>query len=84
MRKKKGLGRAKRAAHQKLDVLDGHLFRDSYSPQSSFHSANPFGLSLRFPVPRSICENARLATVYHDWARVLGIGLWRGVWIIAT
>jgi hypothetical protein len=82
--KKNGASAAKRAAHQKFDVLDGHLFRDSYSPHSSFHSANPFGLSLRFHVPRSICQNARLAAVYHDWARIPGIGLWCGVWILAT
>ena len=81
---KKKLGSAKRAAHQKFDVLDGHLFRDSYSPHSSFHRANPFGLSLRFCVPRSIRENARLTAVYHGWARVLGISLWRWVWILAT
>jgi hypothetical protein len=83
MRKIK-LGCAKRAAHQKFDVLDGHLFRDSYSPHSSFHSANPFGLSFGFCVPRSIREDARLAAVYHDWARFLGKSLWRRVWIVAT
>jgi hypothetical protein len=82
--RKKSLGCAKRTAHQKFDVLDGHLFRDSYSPHSSFHRANPFGLSLGFCVPRSIRENARLAVVYHDWARVLGISLWRRIWILAT
>lgn len=82
--RKKTFGYAKRAAHQKFDVLDGHLFRDSYSPHSSFHRANPFGLSSRFCVPRSIRENARLAAVYHDWARVLGISLWRRVWVFAT
>jgi hypothetical protein len=83
MRKKK-LGSGKRAAHQKFDVFDGHLFRDSYSPHSSFHRANPFGLSLRFCVPRSIRENARLTAVYHGRARVLGISLWRRIWILAT
>src|SRR6267142_3754423 len=70
--------------YQKLNVLDRHLFRDPYSPVPSFHRANSFRLSLRLRVSCSICEDARLAVVYHDWTRNLGVGFWRGVWIIAT
>jgi len=42
IKKREGLGYAKHVTHQKLDVLDGHLFRDAYSPYSPFHRANPF------------------------------------------
>jgi hypothetical protein len=80
--KREVLGNTKRVTYLKLDVLDGHLFRDSYLPYSSFHHADPFRLSLGFHVPRTICENACLAGVYHDW--VVGIRFWRGVWIFAT
>lgn len=82
MRKGGTLGYTKRVTYQKLDVLDGHRFRDPYSPYSSFHRADPFRLSLRFSVPRTICEDGCLAAVYHDW--ILGICVWRWVWILAT
>ena len=39
---KKNFGYAKRVAHQKLYILDRHLFRDAYPPHSPLHGANPF------------------------------------------